>query len=504
MSDLFSPRLMEDWIAVLLITLCISLLLVLSETLRRRHGMNEEVTRKTVHIGTGIIIFLAPFWILHTMPVLALAGFFTLINLVASQLHLLTSMHGSPRRSWGTVYYPLSLLFLAWCLWTDRPGIVVSAMLVMAIGDGLAGLIGEHVPRPHSYAFGSTRKSLEGTATMFLGSIAALTLSAMVFLHADPGWRVLARVHPLLPPLFLLSVAFVATGWEALSTRGMDNLTVPLSVGLFLALGFQDDTATIAVNVCIGTLLGGGLALAAWKARMLFPSGAVATFLLAVLVYGLGGWQWTLPIVVFFVTSSLLSKVKRGRRQTMETVTSKSGPRDLVQVAANGGIPGLVLVLSVLFPDPRWYLAYLTAIAAAAADTWATEFGAFSRHLPRSIISWRAVSSGTSGGITLLGSLGGAAGAVIVSLSAWPWLPGDAMLTLLPGIILGGVAGGIADSLLGALLQAEYACAVCGAATEKLTHCGVPSRHRRGLRMVNNDVVNLLCTAVGAAVGWIL
>jgi len=165
-------------------------------------------------------------------------------------------------------------------------------------------------------------------------------------------------------------------------------------------------------------------------------------------------------LLVFFVTSSAL--------------TRGGGPRRAAQVFANGGIAAACALLA------RWNGAWLPpfagALAAAAADTWSTEIGARSAGLPRLLTSWRQVPAGTDGGVTLLGSTGGALGALTIALAALPL--GLVRRTALLPVALGGVVGTGFDSLLGATLQ------------------------RRS--WLNNDAVNLLATAAGAAVAaWL-
>jgi uncharacterized membrane protein len=142
------------------------------------------------------------------------------------------------------------------------------------------------------------------------------------------------------------------------------------------------------------------------------------------------------------------------------------------------------------------------AVAAAAADTWATEIGSRSRQYPRSIATLRPVSPGTSGGVTLAGlgaSLAGAA-AVAAVLSAGAHRQAGRPGALPIAVTVGGLGGSLADSVLGATVQHVRVCDACGRETERLVHhCGAPTRHARGLAWCNNDVVNAVATTIGAA-----
>lgn len=212
-------------------------------------------------------------------------------------------------------------------------------------------------------------------------------------------------------------------------------------------------------------------------------SGALAALAVGAAAAFGAGWRGLVVLFVFFLTSSLL--------------TPGGGRRRAAQVGANGGIAAAAALLAPL--DPRFRLAFVGALAAAAADTWSTEIGARSRRTPRLITTGRPVAAGTSGGVTWLGTAGGAGGAVLVAVAA-------AALGLVPPAAaapaaLAGIAAGAADSLLGATVQARYRCPACGGTGESARHaCGARARLVSGWRWMTNDTVNLAATVVGAAV----
>lgn len=230
-------------------------------------------------------------------------------------------------------------------------------------------------------------------------------------------------------------------------------------------------------------------ALAA-RLRLLTPGGAVAAALVGAVVLGAGGWTPALLLVLFFSSSSLLTRLGWARKGGAE----RRRGRRAAQVVANGGLPAVLAVAGLL--GVEWALPALAgALAATTADTWATEVGLLSPAPPRLITTGAVVEPGRSGGVTPLGTAAGVAGAGVLAVAA--------ALVDLPAAatLLGGVAGLVTDSLLGATLQVTYRCPVCGRTLEEpACPCGGSGRHLHGLPGITNDVVNLLGSAIGAAV----
>jgi uncharacterized membrane protein len=149
----------------------------------------------------------------------------------------------------------------------------------------------------------------------------------------------------------------------------------------------------------------------------------------------------------------------------------------------------------------------LGAVATATADTWATEIGTGFKSEARLITTGQVVPAGTSGGVTLVGSLGSMAGAAIIGLTALLMAPVGGALVGRCAIagILGGVTGSVVDSLLGATIQARRRCPVCRRPTERRVHCdGTPTLHAGGARFIDNDVVNAVAGIIGAGTAVLL
>lgn len=140
------------------------------------------------------------------------------------------------------------------------------------------------------------------------------------------------------------------------------------------------------------------IAMAAYAKKSLSVSGAAAAVVVGTVMYVYGSLPWFGTLIVFFITSSLLSKWKQRRKAAVEQNYAKTGRRDAGQVVANGGIGMLLCLGNSIWPHPFWWAAYIGVMATVNADTWATEIGGLSQSQPRSIVSGRRVPAGTSGG----------------------------------------------------------------------------------------------------------
>jgi uncharacterized protein (TIGR00297 family) len=255
-----------------------------------------------------------------------------------------------------------------------------------------------------------------------------------------------------------------------------------------------------------GLLLGIAISTLAYRVGALSRSGAIAAAVCGGIIFGLGGLSWAILLMTFFISSSALSRAFSRRKAGLSEKFSKGSRRDWGQVAANGGLGALIVLLHARMPEQGWlWIAYAGAIAAVNADTWATELGVLNPNPPRLVTSGKIVERGTSGGISLLGSLAALGGAGLVATCALFFTP-QSMLdriaapALLAAVALGGVAGSFFDSVLGATIQAIYFCPACQKETERHPRhlCGTETRQTRGWRWMDNDMVNFLASLAGA------
>lgn len=228
--------------------------------------------------------------------------------------------------------------------------------------------------------------------------------------------------------------------------------------------------------------------------------------LLAALLVGASaaaaGAAWMALLFLYFIAATVVSRLGReNKTRKAGGLLEKSGSRDAIQVLANGGGFAAGALMFALTNEPIWVAFSAGSLAASSADTWATELGLLSRAAPRSILTGKPVQPGTSGGVTLAGTGAGVVGAFLVAAVA-PLLASGVS----PGApLIGGVAGMVVDSILGATVQERRWCRTCDRGTERLVHgCGAPSDFAGGVRGLRNDVVNGLATLFGGIVSLAL
>ena len=170
-----------------------------------------------------------------------------------------------------------------------------------------------------------------------------------------------------------------------------------------------------------------------------------------------------------------------------------------MQILSNGGLATIFAIENIFIKSSFSLIFYLSAIAAATADTWGTEVGFHSKSKPKLIFSKQLVPKGTSGSITLLGTIGSIIGAILIAVL------GQIIFShkniFLP-IAIAGISGSVFDSFLGRFFQAKYLCKECGEHSEDNNHCDLPALRISGLKIIDNNMVNFLNTLCGGIMGY--
>ena len=179
---------------------------------------SSEIVRKIIHIGIGPLIPIALFLKIDQNSALIFTGIVSLMVLINYTYKLFPTIEDVKRKSYGTIFYCLSLFILIWLFWVDDPYALMTGFFVMTFGDGLAGLVGKSF-NSKSWIIFKQKKSLLGTMTMFLTSLIVVCLVGYAQHNSFN--------------LNYFAIAFLATFLEQFSFFGIDNFIVPISSALF-------------------------------------------------------------------------------------------------------------------------------------------------------------------------------------------------------------------------------------------------------------------------------
>lgn len=241
------------------------------------------------------------------------------------------------------------------------------------------------------------------------------------------------------------------------------------------------DLIVLCLFVSIGSFMG-------FRLHALTIGGAVIAFLIGISIGFSFQFSGLFMLGVFFLTSSFMSLLKKQPND----IVQKGERRDAIQVLANGG-PGCIFsLLALIFPEykEQFLHAFIASLAIANGDTWASELGAYSTKNPIHVFSLKRVPKGTSGAISLIGTISGIFGSMIIA--GFGYLLQLISLSTIWMITIIGCLGLFIDTFLGATFQAKYYCQKCQIQTERKTHCETETIHVKGLKLMNNDVVNFL------------
>ena len=211
---------------------------------------------------------------------------------------------------------------------------------------------------------------------------------------------------------------------------------------------------------------------------------------MGIIIFGAGGWPWIIPLVFFFISASILSHLHH----------KPYSHRNILQILANGGVGTLFcyhFIFSPIFHQPSFYILGLSVPPQRIHGQ--PKLGFYSKSQPRLVLSKKIVARGVSGGVTFLGTLGSAMGALIIGIL------GEEILhlnDLLFPLTIAGLTGSLVDSILGRFIQAQFKCIQCGNQTEDRYHCDHKTKLIFGSKWIGNDMVNFINTIVGAFVAY--
>jgi len=223
--------------SVLLILCYLYIVAIIVISVKIDHRFAKNLKRKFLHIMIGNFVYIIPFFTFTTFPAnfpFFVASPFILLTFLASPsspINLKNKISGltditTGGHQFGLVLYAISYTILA-LFFSTKPYVIIAGILPMAFGDAAASLVGQKMGR-HQFTIFS-KKSIEGTAAMFIITLVSVMLSLILFSYLCPFSTITLLIASF-------GVAALATVLEALTPKGLDNLTVPLISALVFLL----------------------------------------------------------------------------------------------------------------------------------------------------------------------------------------------------------------------------------------------------------------------------
>ncbi len=475
-ATIFTPMLLPLAITVLLTT-------VLCETAARKQWVPYWIARKVLHFIAVGACAVAVLEVERSLLIKIVAAAEVLLVGLIFANQLLREESG--RRAWGIVWFPLAFLVLL--VGVQDAHVIAFSMLVLAVCDPAATVAGKLLAKEH-YQLTGDPKSLVGNAAFFAGFL------LLVWVHLPfavwLGWG------------NLLALGLILTAAEALGSRGLDNVIVPLLTAWFLTP--MRETPVAANHLLYLVIVALPFCWLLVRRRSLTAGGALTAALLGiVVVVGSGSVKWLLPLFLFLLSSSLIGKIFPAK--TAAGDAKQQQPRDATQVLANGAVYGVLASslwqlgavgnFNCFGPDHTPAL-LLIAMATATADTWSSEIGQYFKRPTYDLVKWRKVPAGLSGGVSWVGTLAGLGGSAFIVATCF-WLVPYMDCNLALAIALTGFLGMLLDSALGSLFQAKYQDVATGALSDAP---GAGKKLVGGYSWMTNDVVNFLAILIGVGV----
>lgn len=264
-------------------------ILVGAEIWTREGNPSPEAARKLVHILGGLGCLLFPFLITSPLVVAGMAFLFAGLFWIGEKGRLLKCLSGVERKSKGSEYFPISVSGLFY-ISQDRPWLYFSSILILALADSAAALIGSRYGKIRFRVGREDTKSLEGSFFFFI--ITFLVLLALLLLMANLPFSSCI--------LSAYLVAFLLTCIEAISIKGTDNLFVPILTCYILLKITTKPTSEIAFQCLSMTAIFVVLSLVSRGLKIFNTRDTILLTAFSYAAWSLGSIDWGIPIFSAF------------------------------------------------------------------------------------------------------------------------------------------------------------------------------------------------------------
>lgn len=396
--------------------------------------------RKLIHLLTGLLILLLTYH-LDRRLLLYLIILGAAFAVISFNLRPFMLLHKSFSKSLGTLFYPAGVLSSYLLLYGQPIYFFQASLMVLTVSDTLANLAGQWKPGNRMFMVFREHKSLFGVLGYSISALVILYLFVPHSLYAD-WW-------------FMLLALLLAINFEVISVRGSDNFSITFGLSLFFLINETHNLDMPFLILSLLTMSTGAWLLYHW--RMLSRLGSLAAYLIGVFLLAAMGWEWMLPVLTFFITSLIFTKVNKYINKKPAGTTK----RNAWQVTANIFWALVSAILFLITNNALFELLFIVFVASVTADTWASEIGPVFNKRSFSLRDGRFYAAGTTGAISVSGTLAAFAGAFVIAVLSGFLFFNEISWPVTVAITLAAFLATFVDSLLGAfwevkLLENEY------------------------------------------------
>jgi len=395
-------------------------------------GRTRCMIRKSVHLATGLVIFFLTYHFdKQAILILILAG--TLFSIATWRDRRFNFIHTTSGTSLGTLFYPAGLL-VSYLLLYDMPDYYFRLVLmILSVSDTIANLGGEIKKGNTRFTILKEEKSIFGAA--------GFAASAFIF-HL-----VLLPETDIYSYYYILLSVIAAVNFEIISFRGSDNFSIPAGCSLFFILTHGKDNGSALLIILILLLACGTVML--YKKNILTRYGSLSAYLLGVFLISLPGTVWIIPVLVFFLTSVIFTKING----SVNRKADDTNRRNIWQVCANIFFAVVSSAGFIITENDIFIYFYITLVATVTADTWASEIGPVFSKKCFSLSDFKFKESGISGGVSLQGTAAALAGSFFISALSYYLFFHSIDSTIISILALAGFAAVFVDSIFSAFLE---------------------------------------------------
>lgn len=443
---------------------------------------NNEISRNIVHICAGLGWIIYRLFFPATIHPVVISSSFVLLTVITTKLKV--SFVERESGSLGTIFFTLSMLIMS-ILGYKSPmlfDIFGIAIICLSCGDAAANIIGSRYGTKRIYK----KKTIQGMVACFAASMLAMIMLKYLF-----------NIELSIPAICLLAVLCSVT---ELFAGDYDNIAIPAVIYMTAYITLTNTyIQTLLLSLVIGAFMFGF----AMKLRLLSISASYMLFFLIFVLSYFGGIKSFIALMLVFCVIIVVEKLLHKKTDSIfKSMNKEYGTRNERQLMANCLFAVIAVVVYGATKNEIFIVVFLAAIAETVGDSVASDIGVLSKREPIDICTFKKVSKGVSGGISILGSMASLlvcmyAGLIYSCIYKMDWYCFFVIsISSLLGIVL--------DSILGSKIQIQYKCGVCEKITEKECHCKSPTTPVKGYKFFDNTRINLVCNMFSFGMAYLL